>query len=156
MELRTYLENHNACEDSLEWLGDRNVEQCTNECERGDWLLWLEEKLGILDKRGRVRIGAMCADTARHLTDDNRVHDCIDVCYRYAAGECTDYELASAAREAWAAASAAASAARAAAWAAAWAAESAASAANQRQTAGIVRREIGQQLINKLHELGVQ
>ena len=131
MELRTYLEQHNACDESLEWLGNRNVEQCINECERGDWLLWLERSLVILDKRGRVRIGAMCADTVKHLTDDKRIYDCIDVCYSYAAGECTEDKL----------------------YAAASAAER---SANQKQTADIVRRELGQQLINKLHELGVK
>lgn len=51
-----------------------------------------------------------CAKQVSHLTDDQRVHACLDVVWRHSEGNATDEEL-----------SVARAAARAAAWAAAWA-----------------------------------
>ena len=47
----------------------------------------------VLDKKTRVHVGALFADTIKHLTEDKRVHNCIEVCFRYARGEATEEEL---------------------------------------------------------------
>ena len=47
----------------------------------------------VLDKKIRVHVGALFADTVKHLNKDKRVHDCIEVCFRYARGEATSSEL---------------------------------------------------------------
>jgi len=47
----------------------------------------------VLNKKTRVYVGALFADTVKHLTEDKRVHNCIEVCFRYARGEATEEEL---------------------------------------------------------------
>ena len=60
-----------------------------------------------------------CAESVRHLMQDKRSLDALDVARRHANGQATDEELAAARAAAWAAAWAASrDAARAAAWAA--------------------------------------
>jgi len=100
-----------------------------------DDLFW---SIRVIDKKPRVHIGALFADTVKHLTEDKRVHDCIEVCFRYARGEATEEELkeaAAAADAAYVAADAAyaarADAADAAAYAAYVAADAAADATNK-------------------------
>ncbi len=62
-----------------------------------------------------------CARAVKHLMDDPRSVEALDVAERHADGQATDEELAAACDAAWDAARAAAcDAARAAAWAAAW------------------------------------
>jgi len=34
-----------ACEEGLEWLGDRTLAEMWAECERGDWMLWTYRQL---------------------------------------------------------------------------------------------------------------
>ena len=94
----------------------------------------------VLNKKTRVYVGALFADTVKHLTEDKRVHNCIEVCFRYARGEATEKELKNAASAFAAfAADADASAAYAATYAAAdyaaYAAYSAYNATNAAYTA---------------------
>ena len=72
---------------------------------------------------------ADCADSVRHLIDDDRSISAISVARRHARGQASDADLAAARNSAWAAARAAA---MDAAWAAAWAAARAAFAENFR------------------------
>jgi len=58
----------------------------------------------VLDKKTNVHVGALFADTVKHLTEDKRIHDCIEVCFRYARGEATEEELKNASNTAYAAA----------------------------------------------------
>ena len=30
-----------ACEEAIEWAGDKTAEEVIDTCHRGDWLLWL-------------------------------------------------------------------------------------------------------------------
>jgi hypothetical protein len=78
-----------------------------NECERGDWMLWIAHKLDI-DRRTLIRAKALCANTVRHLMKDKRSTDAIDAALLYADGKITEKELDAAAARAAAARAAAA------------------------------------------------
>ncbi len=60
---KQYLESLKACDDAIEWAGDKTIEQVVAECHRGDWLLWLANRCGDAGK-DMVRI-TMCIDSRR-------------------------------------------------------------------------------------------
>ena len=145
------IKAHNPCESSYKKLlkGLNKTKADSEPLEfrsiynilNADDVIWATR---VLDKKTRVHVGALFANTVKHLTKDKRVHDCIEVCFRYARGEATEEELknardiaaaahaASARAEARAAAHAArADAADAAAYAAYVAADAAADATNK-------------------------
>ena len=157
-QLINKLNSLHACISSIEWLEDRNAEQMWNDCHRGDWMLWLLQKLD-LDNRKLTLCKGKCAETVKHLMKDERSINAVEVAIRYGYSEATDEELTAAtAAAAYAAAAATAYAAYAAAAAtaaytaaaadaaaaAATAAYTAAAAdaarkANQQQTSEIIR-----------------
>jgi hypothetical protein len=57
-------------------------------------LLWCSR---TLSKKQRVYLGAKIAETVLSCTKDTRVHDCVKVCFKYAAGLASDEELRDAA-----------------------------------------------------------
>ena len=170
MELKDFLTNHDACAsgmkyvESLKW----DINSFWAECHRGDWMLWLAQKVGI-ERRLLVLTSGHCANTVRHLMKEERSVNAVDVCIRYGNGEATDAELDAAVAASVAAAAdvAASVAAEAYAYAAAYAAASAAAytavaaeadeayaaasvaakAENRQQTADIVRKHIPVEMI---------
>jgi hypothetical protein len=158
------LINLKACSEAIEWAGDRTIEEVVENCHRGDWLLWLAQKIDI-DKRNFTLAKAHCANTVRHLMKDERSTFAVDTAIKYGEGKASDKDLEDAAD---AAADAAAAYADAAADAAAYAAYAAADAAaygaaaaaayaaekeNQLQTADICRKYIGESIIERVNEL---
>jgi hypothetical protein len=131
MKLIDYCESISACEDALNWIGDKSLSEAWETCNRGDWMIWLinNSENDVTDKQLRL-IAVDCARQVQHLMTDQRSINALDVAERYANGEATYEELAAARAAAWAAARdaawAAAGAAGDAAWAAAWAARAAA------------------------------
>ena len=174
-ELLTEL---NACTPAVDWAGDMTIELVMETCERGDWLGWLARKIE-LDKRKCCLAAGHIANQVGHLMKDERSKTAVDVTISYGEGKATDEELeaarAAARAAAWDAARAAdaalaadaawgADAARAAAWAAAlaadaaWAAAAALAAdaawdASLKSSADIIRKHIGQDIINRVNEL---
>jgi hypothetical protein len=164
------IKSYKPCNAAVKWLGKRTVEQMVNECERGDWLLWLAEKAG-LDLQPLTLAKARCAKTVVHLMKDERSIKAVEVAERFGLGQATREELADAAYAAadvdFAAADAytayaaayAAYAAVDAAYTAYAAADAAADAVddarkeNQMQTANICREVFGEWLINELNKI---
>jgi len=167
-----------ACKEAVEWAGDKTAEEVIDTCHRGDWLLWLADKLKVDDRPFTLAKGH-CANTVRHLMRDDRSIKAVDAAIAYGNGEVSKEELKDAAYAAYAAAysdsyaayaayaasayaaaySAAAavySAAAAAAYAAsaAYAADAADTAAdrksNQIETANICRKYLGKLILEKL------
>jgi len=122
MNLIQKMETLNACADALEWIqmNSSNPEKLWNECERGNWLLWLVSKLDI-DRKRLVLAACQCARLVKHLMTDERSIKAIEVAEAWASGEATEDELRLAAADA-------AYAADAAAYAAAYAADAVADA----------------------------
>ena len=173
--MKEILKKLNACKESIEWVGDKTIEQAINECPRGDWMLWLFQKVCPGDLQLLTLAKGHCANIVRHLMTDERSIKAVDVAIAFGEGRATKEELSDAAAyaaayaadaaadAAYAAASAAyaASAAAYAAYAAdaaAYAADAAASAAaprkeNRLQTADICRKYLGKKLSKRLKEV---
>jgi hypothetical protein len=130
MTLREFALQHNACQEGLEWLGERDLQAMWAECHRSDWMAWLLFELGWDDARTMRLYACWCVRQVWHLLTDEHSRNAVEVAERYAAGNATDDELASA----WTAAMASAGdAAGGAAWAAAWASAGAAQANKLRE-----------------------
>ena len=105
-QLKELLTSLNACEESLEWIEDRNADQMWADCPRGDWMLWLMQKCG-LNKRKLTLAKGKCAETVKHLMKDERSINAVEVAIRYGYSEATEEELTDAAAAVYAAAAAA-------------------------------------------------
>jgi len=178
MTFNQYLQSVNACEPAVEWAGNKTIEEVVATCDRGNWLLWLAQKCDIGLQPLTLAKGH-CANTVRHLMNDERSIRAVDVAIAFGEGKATREELdaacfaaaaaaayasasaANAATSAYAAAFANASAA-AAATAASYAAYAAAYAAdtdydaNRLQTADICRKYIGNLIIKKVNQILTQ
>lgn len=163
-EFKQFLIKHDACDEALDWLGDRNAEQAWTDCQRGDWLLWIVGHVVTDDdlKKEIVKIALSCAKLSLGVTSDPRVHDCCHAVDRWLAGETVDLEAARTAANsaiieseeyseraaAWAVKSAAEAASRSylyvvryaefAAWSAAWSAACSAAACALKREAKLV------------------
>ena len=126
MKFQDYLKSIGACQDAVDWVGDRDPQTAWAECHRPDWMLWLDEKLNLLTDKQRRHFACDCAEAVlpifeNQCPNDDRPRKAIEVARRFANGKATDEERAAA----WAAArdasrDAAGAAAGDAAWAAAW------------------------------------
>ncbi len=127
------LEKLNACEEAIIWLkSQKYASEAWQNCERGDWMLWLAKRLNVDDKK-LTMAKAMCAKQVEHLMKDQRSKDALQACFDYANGKITRKELNDTAIAAYAAVNTTANTAVAAyaAYAAAYAAYAAyANAAN--------------------------
>lgn len=128
MTLRDQLVGWNACQEAIDWLGDRDLETAWRECERADWMLWLSDKIAV-DKKLVVLSGVRCGETSLKYVPKGEKRPLLayKTTRRWLRGEATTQEVNVAA---WAVADAAADAAAWAAWAAADEAANVANAAN--------------------------
>ena len=148
-----------ACKEAIEWAEDKTIEQVVKECHRGDWLLWLAQKVDI-GLQPLTLAKAHCANTVRHLMKDERSINAIDIAIAFGEGRASINDLNRAAADASAAdASAADAAAVNDSFAAAYSSFAAASALddkgkkeNQMLTADICRKYIGDLIIEKVNE----
>lgn len=160
------IERFNPCFEALEFRkGYATFEEAWNYCPRGDWMLWLAEKLQV-DRRLLVLTGGHCANTVRHLMGDERSTKGVDACIAYGEGRIGEDELDAAmdaAMDAAWAAYAAFNAADAAAYAAYAAADANAAAdaayaadaakKNQKATADICRKYLTKSVMEKIKSL---
>lgn len=92
MKFQEELTALDACSEAIEWVGDKTFTEVWATCDRGDWLAWYCEKIG-LPKRLLVAIGAECAALALPYMTDQHSINCVEVCRRYGRGEATEEEL---------------------------------------------------------------
>jgi len=126
------LEKLNACREAIEWVKtQKSPTDAWQNCERGDWMLWITKRLN-LDDRKLTLAKAMCVKQIEHLMKDQRSKDTLQAAIDYGNGKISREELNEYAYAAYAAAytSASASASYAyAAYAAAYASASASASA---------------------------
>ena len=115
----------NACEGAREWAKDKSWEEVYNTCHRGDWLLWLFQRINPGDLQLLTLAKGHCANTVRHLMKDERSLRAVDAAIAFGEGKITREELDTVAKKA----RDAACAAYAADWTAGAAARAAAEAA---------------------------
>jgi len=89
----TKLEKLNACYDTRVYVNtQKTVTAAWQNCERGDWMLWLAKKLGVDDKK-LTMAKAMCAKQVEHLMKDQRSKDALQACFDYVNGKITREQL---------------------------------------------------------------
>jgi hypothetical protein len=148
------------CKDAMDWfLTQKNYKEAWKNCPRGDWMLWIAQKLGVNDRKLTLAKGK-CAETVIHLMKDQRSIDAVRAAIDYGNGLINKKELNAAYAAAYAAADAAATFAAyaAAAYAAYAAAAYAAFAAyarkeNQLATANICREYLTEDVFDAYKKL---
>jgi hypothetical protein len=168
--MKELLIKFRACDDAREWAGTMTIEEIVDQCHRGDWLLWLAKEVDI-ELQAFILAKGHCANTVRHLMQDERSVKAIDIAIAFGEGNVTKDELRAAASAAASAhgaaahgvadaygAAAAHSAAAGAAYAAAGAAYAVGAASdarmqNQTETANLCRKYIGQLIIDKCNKI---
>ena len=98
------IKKYDPCQGVINWLGDRTIEEMVNECERGDWLLWLAKHAGVDLKKITLAKG-LCAKQVKHLMTDQRSRDAVDAAISFGKEELSREELDAAANAAEAACS---------------------------------------------------
>ena len=162
------LHKFSPCREAVEYMStQKNSTLAWQNCERGDWMLWIAKKLNVDDKK-LTMAKAMCTKQVEHLMKDQRSKDALQACFDYVNGKITREQLDAAAVAAYAAAADAAAAdaaaavaayADAAAYAAADAAAAAyAAAANAREnslrkSADICREYLTEEVLSKYKRL---
>ena len=121
--MKEILNNLNACDEAMKWAKTVNYDwpRIYNECERGDWLLWLHNRTNKTDLRQRTLVKGLVSKTVEHIMKDQRSKDAVKAAIDFGNGLISVKELAHTAHAAYAAADAA-YVADAAAYAAAYAA----------------------------------
>lgn len=163
----TWLENKKACQESIIWIEENNIqslEEAWNACEQGDWLLWMAKKLGV-DKRKLALCGALCAHTVVQYMQDPRSRNAVRIAFLWGRGKATDEQLMAAADAAgvdafftdyWAARAAsyaATDAEKAAAWTAIVCAADGAKKANELRTANIVKKILTEDVMKAIRTI---
>ena len=77
---------YNPCSKSIKFRIQFNTfEEAWNNCPRGDWMLWIAEKLNIDDRILTLAKG-YCAKTIYHLLIDKRSRDAVIGAINYGKG----------------------------------------------------------------------
>lgn len=92
MNFSELLRIKNACTPARVWAGDLTIEEVIINCHRGDWLLWLAERIGI-DRKPLVLTKGYCANTVRHLMRDKYSIEAVDAAIAYGKGEVSELGL---------------------------------------------------------------
>jgi len=109
------LEKLSPCKEAIDYVrNQKSVILAWQNCERGDWMLWLAKKLNVDDK-ALTMAKAMCAKQVEYLMKDQRSKDALQACFDYVNGKISREQLKAAAAAAAYAAYAADDAAYAAA-----------------------------------------
>jgi len=93
MEFKDYLKKIGACSDARKWNADRNLEKCWQDCERGDWMLWLMKKADMCDLRTLTLAKARCAELAKPYIKDPRSLAALQAAFDFANGLISQEEL---------------------------------------------------------------
>lgn len=139
-------------EDGYEFAKNLTLEEFLEQCTRGDWILWLFQKSNPDSIKELTLAKGHCANTVRHLMEDEMSRKAVDVAIAFGEGRANLKELeeaADAAGDARAAdgviaaraACAACATCAVAGWAVTWpAAGGAGDEESQKQTADICRK----------------
>ena len=89
----TKIEKLHSCREGIKWTrSQKNYKTAWQNCERGDWMLWLANRLNV-DDRKFTMAKAMCAKQVEHLMKDQRSKDALQACFDYGNGKISRDEL---------------------------------------------------------------
>jgi len=94
-DLDTFLRDHGACDESIEWARGRRVDgRAWRACRRADWLLWIAVRVGV-DRRAIVLAACACARTSLRFVpkSERRPLVAIQTAERWARGRATIEEV---------------------------------------------------------------
>ena len=94
--MKNLLIKLDACDEAIEWAGDRTIEEIVKDCDRGDWLLTLAKKIDI-ELQPLTLAKGHCANTVRHLMKNERSIEAVDMAIAFGEGRATMEELNNAA-----------------------------------------------------------
>ena len=87
------IEKYSPCLEALAWYKTQpDSRTAWNNCPRGDWMLWIAQKMGV-DERLLTLAKGYCAKTVMHLMKDKRSRKAVDVAIEYGQGKVTKKEL---------------------------------------------------------------
>lgn len=95
--LKSFLRENDTCDNFYEFAKDLTLEEFLDTCERGDWILWLFQKVNPESLKEITLAKGHCANTVRHLMKDERSRKAVDVAIAFGEGRATRKELNSAA-----------------------------------------------------------
>jgi len=98
--MKELLNKLKACQEAMEWAGDKSWQEIYNTCHRGDWLLWLFKRTNPDDLKLLTLAKGHCANTVRHLMKDERSIKAVDAAIAYGEGKISREELDAAANAA--------------------------------------------------------
>ncbi len=81
-----------ACLPARAWAADKTVEEVVEQCDRGDWLMWLGAKVKV-DEKNFFLAQAHCSNTVRHLMKDERSVKAVDVAIAHGEGKASAFQL---------------------------------------------------------------
>ena len=98
--MKEKLEKLGACNEAIKWASTQpDYKTAWQNCERGDWMLWLAKALNV-DDRKLTLAKYHCVNQVRHLMEDQRSIDALNAALKYANGEINEDELNTAATDA--------------------------------------------------------
>ena len=85
--------NIKACDEAAEWASGKTWKKVYSTCHRGDWLLWLFKRTNPKNIKELTLAKGHCANTVRHLMNDQRSIDAVDAAISFGEGRITEKEL---------------------------------------------------------------
>lgn len=87
------LRKLNACSDAIQYVkSQKTIISAWQNCERGDWMLWLASMLKV-DLQLLTLTKGKCAETFIHLMKDQRSKDAVRAAIAFGEGTITRQEL---------------------------------------------------------------
>ena len=92
-----------ACNEAVIWSNGKNINEVWETCPRGDWMLWLFSRTNPDNIKLLTLAKGHCANTVRHLMNDQRSIDAVDAAINFGNGEISIDELNVFAKESYSA-----------------------------------------------------
>jgi hypothetical protein len=97
VDLADMLCSLDACRSAVEWVEHRydlTLSELWDECDRGDWMLWLAARVGV-DRKLVVRTAADCVETALRYVPpgESRPRTTVETVRRWLRDEATNEEV---------------------------------------------------------------
>jgi hypothetical protein len=101
MKAKELMEKYRACQTAIDWAGDKTVQEAWETCHRGDWMLWIYQKIYPDNTKEITLAKAHFANTVRDLMDEP-CKQAVDIAIAFGNGKAELYELRNACDEIYA------------------------------------------------------